>query len=157
MGYKESTSWAILAGRRIALARRRSKWKPLRSGLERNIHDQLTEAGIGFDYESIKLEYRSRVVRGVCKCGGTDVYQRRTYTPDFILANGVIIEVKGRLTSADRSKMLAVIEQHPDKDIRMVFGANNKLNKNKEKRYSNWCSEHKIKFCIKQIPPSWLK
>jgi hypothetical protein len=139
------------------MARRRSRWKPLRSGLERQVHEQLTESGIKFDYESIKLDYRQRVIKGICKCGSQEVHQRRTYTPDFILENGVILEVKGRLTSADRSKMLLVINQHPDKDIRFVFGANNKLQKNKTKRYSDWAAEHKVKFCIKEVPESWLK
>lgn len=141
----------------MARKKNKNKWKPLRSGLERQIHDQLTDAGIDFEYESLKLEYRRRVVRGVCKCGSGDVYQKRTYLPDFILSNGIILEVKGRLTSADRSKMLAVIEQHPDKDIRFVFGANNKIHRDKQKRYSEWAAEHKIKFCIKQIPESWLR
>lgn len=135
----------------------KSRWKPLRSGLEREIHDQLEEAGVGFEYEPEKLEYRKRVVRGICKCGSEYVYQRRYYIPDFVLANGIRIEVKGRLTSADRSKLLAVQAQHPNLDLRMVFGANNKIHKEKQKRYSDWASENKIKFCIKQIPESWLK
>jgi hypothetical protein len=135
----------------------KNKWKPLRSGLEREIHDQLVEAGVEFGYETEKLEYRKRVVRGICKCGNTDVFQRKTYTPDFILANGIYIEVKGRLTSQDRSKLLLVKQQHPNLDLRIIFGANNKIHRDKQKRYAQWASENGIKFGIKQIPESWLK
>jgi hypothetical protein len=135
----------------------KSRWKPLRSGLEREVFEQLTASEIGFEYEPEKLEYRRRVVRGICKCGGVDVYQRRNYIPDFVLSNGIRLEVKGRLTSADRAKLLAVRDQHPDLDLRILFGANNKIHKEKQKRYSDWAAENKIKFAIKVIPESWLK
>jgi Phage endonuclease I. len=137
--------------------KKKARWKPLRSGLEREVFEQLEKSGIGFEYEPEKLEYRRIVVRGICNCGSTKVYQRRYYTPDFVLENGIRLEVKGRLTSADRAKLEAIRKQHPDIDLRMLFGANNKITRNKEKRYSDWASDNKIKFCIKQIPESWLQ
>lgn len=140
------------------MAKRKQRWKPLRSGLEREIHEQLTKSGIKFEYEPYKIPYRRRVVMGVCgKCGEFNVYQRQNYLPDFVLENGVVIEVKGRLTARDRSKLLAVKSQHPEIDLRIIFGANNKLNKNKPKRYMNWASENNIKAAIKMIPESWLR
>jgi hypothetical protein len=141
------------------LAKKAKKgFPPLRSGLERNHYEQLMASGIGFEYEAEKIEYRKRVVKGICKkCGCTDVYQRKTYLPDWTLANGIRIESKGRLTSQDRSKMLAVKEQHPNLDLRIVFGANNKIHKAKAKRYAEWASEHGFKFGILVIPQSWLK
>lgn len=141
------------------MGRRRTRtFKPLRSGLERTIKDQLDKSGIGYEYEPEKIDYRTRVVSGICgKCGHFIVYQKRRYTPDFVLANGIRLEVKGRLTSKDRSKLLAVLEQNPKLDLRLVFGANNKLTKNKPKRYANWASENNILFCIKEVPQSWLK
>ena len=45
----------------------------------------------------------------------------RTYTPDFELPNGIIIESKGRFVAADRKKHLLVQKQHPELDIRFVF------------------------------------
>jgi hypothetical protein len=135
----------------------KSKWLPLRSGLERQKHDQLVEAGIGFEYEPEKIEYRKRVVKGICKCGNTDVHQRRVYIPDFVLANGIRLEVKGRLTSQDRSKLLLVKEQHPELDLRIVFGANNKIHKDKQKRYMEWAATNGIRAAVKQVPESWLK
>ena len=140
------------------MTRKKKQFKPLRSGLERQHYEQLKESGIGFEYEPEKIEYRKRVIKGICKkCGCTDVYQRKNYIPDWVLANGIRIESKGRLTSQDRSKMLAVKEQYPNLDLRIVFGTNNKLNKNKAKRYAEWASENGFKFGIKTIPQSWLK
>jgi hypothetical protein len=139
------------------MAKKRTKWKPLRSGLEREIHDQLVASGIEFEYESEKIEYRKPVIRGVCKCGNTKVYQRRNYIPDFILENGIRLECKGRLTSSDRAKLVAVKQQHPEIDLRILFGANNKINKNKQKRYMEWSHENGIKAAVKIVPESWLK
>lgn len=140
------------------MARRKKTFKPLRSGLERIVHDQLVESGIGFEYEPEKIEYRTRVVNGICtKCGCTDVYQRRKYTPDFVLSNGIRLEVKGILDAPTRSKMVAIKTQNPGLDVRFVFGANNKVNKKKPARYLDWAAHQGFKACLKLIPPSWLR
>jgi hypothetical protein len=133
------------------------EFKPLRSGLERDVRQQLEDAGIKFEYEPEKLEYRKQVIRGICKCGNERVYQRRWYIPDFVLENGIRLECKGRLTSQDRSKLVAVKQQHPEIDLRLLFGANNKINKNKQKRYMQWAAENGIKAAVKEVPESWLK
>jgi hypothetical protein len=139
------------------MSRNQKKFKPLRSGLERKHFDQLKESGIGFEYEPEKIEYRRRVVKGICKCGSTTVYQQKIYIPDWVLENGIRIESKGRLTSQDRSKLVAVKQQYPDLDLRIVFGANNKINKHKAKRYMEWAAENGIRAAVGTIPASWLK
>jgi hypothetical protein len=116
----------------------------------------LIASGIKFEYEPEKIEYRRTVVRGICKCGNERVQQRRWYIPDFVLENGIRLECKGRLTSQDRAKLMAVKEQHPELDLRMVFGANNKINKNKAKRYMQWAAENKIKASVLVVPDSWM-
>ena len=78
-----------------------------RSGLEIKIKDYLQENNVPVKYEQIKIEWEDLMYR--------------TYTPDFVLPNGIIIEVKGRFTSDDRRKHLAVKRQHPKLDIRFVF------------------------------------
>ena len=70
-----------------------------RSGLEDNISKDLKERKVTFEYETLKIKY--------------EVHENRTYTPDFILPNGVIIESKGRFTTVDRKKHLLVKKQHP--------------------------------------------
>ena len=53
-----------------------------RSGLEIKVKDYLIERNIRVKYEAIKIEWEDLMYR--------------TYTPDFVLPNGIIIETKGR-------------------------------------------------------------
>ena len=78
------------------------------------------------------------------------------YKPDFVLGNGVFIETKGRFTSRDRTKMLQVQLRNPNVDIRFCFMADNFLYKGSNTRYSEWCKDNGFKYCIKEIPRSWL-
>lgn len=113
-----------------------------RSGLENEIASQLEAAGVPYEYEKERLSYTKKHV----------------YIPDFILANGIIIEGKGRFTSADRSKMLAVKAEHPERDIRFVFSrSSTKIRKGSKTSYADWCEKSGFPFADKIIPLSWLK
>jgi len=115
-----------------------------RSKYEDDVCGRLDAAKVLFDYETINLHYR--------------VIEQRKYTPDVILPNGIIIELKGRFTSSDRKKMLLVIAQHPDLDIRMVFmRPKNKLSKISRTTYAQWCDKNNIKWADKYIPEEWIK
>jgi hypothetical protein len=70
-----------------------------RSGLEHSISLYLTELKHKYDYESIKIEWEDLTYR--------------TYTPDFILNNGIIIETKGRFLTEDRKKHLVYKKTTP--------------------------------------------
>ncbi len=85
-----------------------------------------------FEYETVKVPY----------------IVTHTYTPDFINpSTGEIFETKGRFTSADRSKHLAIKRQHPDLDITMVFMKPNlPLYKGSKTTYAEWCDKHGIKW-----------
>tara|TARA_R110002020_G_scaffold101665_2_gene239311 strand:+ start:660 stop:953 length:294 start_codon:yes stop_codon:yes gene_type:complete len=86
-----------------------------------------------------------------------EVSETRRYTPDVILPNGLVLELKGRFTANDRKKMLLVIKQHPELDIRMVFQRHtNKLFKGSKTTYSEWCDKNKIKWADKTIPLDWI-
>ena len=112
-----------------------------RSGFEATLAHQLKRGGVSFQYESIKLEYTKTA----------------TYTPDFILPNGIIIEAKGVWTVEDRKKHLLVREQHPHLDIRLVFmNASNKIRKGSDTTYAVWCEKKNIQYANKTIPKSWL-
>ena len=54
-----------------------------RSGLEEKVADQLRSLGVEVRFEQRKVKY-------------TKPARKSTYTPDFELPNGVIIETKGR-------------------------------------------------------------
>jgi hypothetical protein len=101
----------------------------------------LTRAGVHHSYESMKLNYTKE-----CK-----------YTPDFVLDNGIILEVKGYWIASDRTKHLRVREAHPDLDIRFVFQrATNTLNKTSKTTYADWCDKHGFLWCQGDIPKEWM-
>ena len=116
-----------------------------RSGLELRVWKNLKSRVKGSSYESMKIKY---VVPE----------KQRSYTPDIILPNGIILEVKGRLVKADRDKHLLIKEQHPDLDIRFVFQcANNKIRKGSQTTYAMWCEKNDIKWCEKVVPITWIR
>jgi Phage endonuclease I len=78
----------------------------------------------------------------------------RTYTPDFAIGT-ILIETKGRFTSADRSKMLAVKAAHLELDIRLLFMRDQPIRKGSKTRYSDWCVKHGFQYAIGAVPPEW--
>ena len=104
----------------------------------------LVEAGISYLYEDKKITYQ--------------VNQVRTYTPDFILPNGIIIETKGRFVVDDRMKHLMIREQYPHLDLRFVFSnSRNKIRKGSKTTYGDWCTKHGFLYADKRIPDEWLE
>lgn len=82
----------------------------------------------------------------------------RKYTPDFVLSNGIIVETKGRFTSADRNKHIEIHKQHPELDIRFVFSNSRaKIYKGAKSSYADWCKRHGFQYADKDIPEAWLK
>ena len=68
------------------------------------------------------------------------------------------MEAKGRLTSDDRVKLLAVREQHPGIDLRLLFMyPNNKLSPKSPTRYYQWAEKHGFKWAEGRIPPEWAE
>jgi len=115
-----------------------------RSGLEIKIAAALEEQNIGYAYECMKIEWEDLAYR--------------TYTPDFVLENGIIIETKGMFTAADRRKHLAIKKQHPKLDIRFVFeNSKRKLRKGAKSTYGMWCDKYDFKCYDRIIPEDWLK
>ena len=118
------------------------KREDFRSGLEFKIAKQLEEQGYTYEYEKLKVKYQRKV---------------STYTPDFELHNGIIIEGKGKFVGSDRSKHLLIKEQHPELDIRFVFSnSKSKLYKGSKQTYGGWCDRHGFKYSDKVIPKEWL-
>ena len=112
-----------------------------KSGLERSTARHLETLGQPFEYESVEIPY----------------WQERTYTPDFWLPNGILVETKGWWKSADRTKHNLVRSQHPELDIRFVFqNARNKLARKSKTTYADYCSRKGWKWAEGRIPNSWL-
>ncbi len=114
-----------------------------RSRLEKRVASALEGAGVGYSYESHKLHY----------------LRPQKYIPDFVLPNGIMLEVKGYFEASDRTKHLLVREQNPDADVRFVFqNANTTLNKNSSTTYGQWCDKHGFEWCDakSKIPNEWI-
>mgnify|MGYP003120703086 FL=1 len=115
-----------------------------RSGLELKLAEYLKELSVKYDYECVKIEWEDLAYR--------------TYTPDFVLFNGIIIETKGMFTAADRRKHLAIKKQHPRLDIRFVFeNSRRKLRKGAKSSYAEWCIRYGFLYYDRIIPEDWLK
>ena len=115
-----------------------------RSGLEKEVTAFLRERQKKVRYEELVIEWED--------------LRYRTYTPDFMLDNGIIIETKGMFDSEDRRKHLEVKKQHPTLDIRFVFSnANAKLYKGSKTTYADWCDKNGFLWAHRVIPEDWLK
>ena len=124
--------------------RKRALKAGYRSGLEEQTAKDLKKRKVLFTYEETKIKWLDSKIR--------------TYTPDFELPNGVIIETKGRFVAADRRKHLEIKKQFGDKyDIRFVFtNSRAKLYKGAKSSYADWCNKHGFLYADKTIPEEWL-
>lgn len=114
-----------------------------RSGLEQDNANHLKRLKCSFEYEEQKIPY---------------VPKPKTYTPDFVLANGIIVETKGRFLATDRAKHLLIKQQHPELDIRFVFtNSRQRLSKRSKTTYGQWCEKHGFKYADCLIPEEWCK
>ena len=131
---------------------RKKKTRNYRNKFETTTGERLDRAGVSFEYESERLDY---TVSG-------------KYIPDFVLqttgGKTLYIETKGNGRSFDgatRRKLIAVKQQHPDKDIRLVFysdGAFGATRKDGTRlRQSEWATKNGFKYAIKEIPDAWLQ
>jgi hypothetical protein len=115
-----------------------------RSGLEQRNQEDLTQRGVPFRYEEVKLRY-------------TRPASAHKYTPDFILPNGIIVETKGLFDTEDRQKHLLVKAEHPNLDIRFVFSRSAApLRKGAKTTYAEWCRKNGFQFADKLIPQAWI-
>lgn len=115
-----------------------------KGGFEPKIAKQLRRLKAKFQYEGWTFPY----------------FIAKNYTPDFTITTNsgklIHVEVKGWLRPEDRTKLIAVKLANPDLDLRMIFGADNKLNKNARMRYSDWAKKYKLPYAIGSVPKEWL-
>lgn len=111
----------------------------MRSSLEEKVSVFLFTNRVQNRYETEKFPYV--------------VLEHRKYLPDFILRNGIVIEVKGYFPATDRKKMLRIKDQYPSLDIRFIFGNKlNKINKQSKTTYEDWSQKYGFPCCdIKEV------
>lgn len=115
-----------------------------RSGLEERNADHLTAHSVPVLFETFKIPYVVPVTR-------------RTYTPDFLLPNGIIIETKGIFDSTDRAKHLIIRATWPELDIRFVFTrAAAKIAPTSKTTLADWADKYGYRYAEKLIPLEWI-
>ncbi len=103
--------------------------------------DGAAKAGAPLAYETLSISY---VIEA-------------SYSPDFILPSGIIVEAKGLFDADDRRKHLAIKRQHPGLDICFVFQrAKSPIRKGSKTSYAAWCDRHGFKWAEGSIPMSWI-
>lgn len=119
-----------------------------RSGLEAKVSDTLEANGIAARFEPVKILYST-------------IPEDHKYTPDFVLDNNILIEVKGYFTAQDRKKHLLIKYNYPDLNVHFIFGnKRNRLHKSSPTTYEDWCKKHGFECCdIKDIDTikSWSR
>lgn len=117
-----------------------------RSGLEATVNDAYNSRGVQVKYEDPASKIRYVIPQ-----------RPTTYTPDFKLPNGIIVETKGRFVTADRKKHKLIKEQFPHLDIRFVFSnPNARISKTSRTTYADWCNTHGFQYAHANRPNEWL-
>lgn len=109
-------------------------------------------SGLAVGYESVKIPYVTEHV----------------YIPDFLVktggTEGFFIETKGNgrsWTPQVRAKMLAVKNQWPGLDIRLLFYTDGEFGTRRKdgsrQRQSEWATKHGFPYAIREVPEEWLK
>ena len=105
----------------------KARQRGYRSHLEEVVAKQIVKAQNKLRYENIKIQWIDFAIR--------------SYTPDFVLDNGIIIEVKGFWATGDRRKHVEIQQQHSNLDIRLVFeNSARKIRKGSKTSYGAWLS-----------------
>ena len=99
---------------------------------------------IPYEYEKHTLQYQ---------------HAPQTYTPDFVLPNGMVIEFKGKMTAETRKKMISIKRSNPNVRIGIVFQkANNKLSsKPNSTRYWQWAETNGFLHSDAYVPKEWAR
>ena len=122
--------------------KRKPRSKLYRSGLEDKVIADLNDKEVSHEYETLKIHYQKKPSK---------------YTPDILLENGIVVEVKGYFDADDRAKHLLIQEQHPLLDIRFVFQSSSKrISKSSLTTYASWCEKHGFIYSDSLIPNEWI-
>jgi len=105
-----------------------SKFK---SGFEVDFAKALKKRKVKFGYETTKFPF-------------VQPSKKRNYTPDFeLLGTGTFVECKGKLTVAEREKLLWIKESYPDLRLVLVFmRGRNPIRKGSKTSYMDWATKN---------------
>ena len=116
-----------------------------RSGFETLFHTLATSKGFKLGYEADLLPFETPP-------------KRKTYHPDFTAAAGWFIETKGRLDSADRTKLILVKKQHPTARILIIFQRpDHTITKQSKTTYAAWAEKNGFQWCTTDDEEDWAR
>ena len=113
--------------------------------MEMKCHKQLQ----AFYGEDVEIEYEPHKIPYTIST---------TYSPDFILLNGIVVETKGYFPPDERKKMLLIHKQHPELDVRVIlYRHTDPILKGSPTTYAMWCSKNGIKWGTPDDLLAWAK
>lgn len=114
-----------------------------KSKFEDKVLLDLKTRGLNAKYESLKLKY------DLIGLG---------YTPDLVLPNGIVVELKGYFRTESRTKMIAVRATNPVLDIRFVFQKlSSKVQGSKKMTCEDWAIKYGFQYAEGTVPDAWFK
>jgi hypothetical protein len=129
-----------------------------RSGFEDKVEANLKERGIKYIYEdkNHKLGY----TKLSCPHCGESV-SRGTYTCDYFIErrSGIrlLVECKGYLDSAGRTKYALIKRDNPTEDIRFLFQRDNPIRRGSKTTYGMWAEKLGFPWAVgNEIPQAWI-
>lgn len=106
-----------------------------RSKLEQRFEEILKDFNVLYEYEITKVPY-------------IIPESNHTYTVDWTVGNGLLLETKGFLADhAERKKYILIKEQHPNIDLRFVFQDPNKQCGGMKTTHAQWAEKNGFKYC----------
>lgn len=132
-----------VAAKPKAAMQRAAKLLKFKSKYEQTVYSHAIDAGYKLAYEPAKAKLKY-------------VLPERAYQPDFVLANGIVVETKGFLRYDDLRKMIAVKAANPQIDLRIVFmRADRPLRKGGQMAYGEWATKAGFLWAEGMIPEAW--
>lgn len=129
----------------MPVKRNKKRLLNMKSDFEVNLYNSVV------DLPNIKIVYEKEKLKYVTE---------HSYKPDFIVTlnsgRKIYIEAKGYFRATDRSKLVAVREAHPEKDLRIVFQSNSKVHKLSDTRYTDWAEKNGFIHAVGRIPVEWF-
>lgn len=138
------------------------------SGYEAKVISDLEARGVPFSYNPDSLEIKLPLRGGNCtKCGagGKDLYKSGVYTVDIRLEGPEdyqwpacrYVELKGRLTSFDRTRLKSLMAAWGQKfKLFLLFQKDNFINKGSKTRYTDWARGVGFTTAVgNSIPEEW--
>jgi hypothetical protein len=119
-----------------------------RSKFEAAVAADLRNRGVKFEYEGERIFYAIPA----------------TYVTDFtipatesITGEPIYVETKGYLDPPSKRKLIAVRNDNPGMDLRLLLQKGKRKRSGKLTKEAEWCNRNNFKWAEGRVPDAWLK